>query len=176
MFRCSVLHDNMVAWNDYKTSVVVELASGESLQAKRLILALGSDYRSFPVLNPLNLHCTKGQVIHTTIPAKISFPLPVSGYGYAVPVKNRLIVGTTYEHSPSDVHPTSAGVDKILALTEQMLPWIHSAEIKHTSAGIRVGVPGTRLPMVGPLTRRVWILTGLGSKGCYLDLILDIIL
>ncbi len=163
--HATVIHENLASWQDHDANVTAMLASGRSLKAKTLILALGSGYTSFSELLKLNLHCTKGQVIHVRIPEYISMPLPVSGYGYAVPMGDRLILGTTYEHAPHDGEPTTAGARSILSLTEQMIPWARSAEILCSSAGIRVGVPGTRLPMVGPLTKHVWILTGLGSKG-----------
>jgi glycine oxidase len=48
-----------------------------------------------------------------------------------------------------------------------MLPALNEAAVIGESAGVRVNVPGTRLPMLGPLPgrTRVWIFTGLGSKG-----------
>ena len=48
-----------------------------------------------------------------------------------------------------------------------MLPALRHARVLEEIAGVRVGVPGTRLPMLGPLPgrRRVWMFTGLGTKG-----------
>ena len=164
--QCStIIRENLTGWKERDSDVTVSLDSGRLLKAKTLILALGAGYTLFPELANLNLHCTKGQVIHVCIPKNISMPLPVSGHGYAVPIENRLILGTTYEHAPRDDGPTKAGIKRILSLTEQMIPWVKSTKILKTSAGIRVGVPRTRLPMVGPLTKHVWMLTGLGSKG-----------
>lgn len=164
--RCTVIHNNLAHWEDHGSGVSVILDSDRSLKTKKLILAVGAGYQSIPKLRNLNLHCTKGQLVHVSLSTKI--PLPVSGYGYAVPIKNRLILGTTYEHAPRDPEPTEAGIAKILALIPQMIPSVASAKVLSASAGIRVGVPGTRLPMVGPLTSNVWILTGLGSKGLLL--------
>ncbi len=161
--HCMILHDNLIDWEDHGSEVTLIVDSGRSLRTKKLLLALGSGYPSIPKLNNLNLHCTKGQLVHVSSSIEIS--LPVSGYGYAVPIKDRLILGTTYEHAPQDMDPNKKGIAKILALTQQMIPSVASAKILRASAGIRVGVPGTRLPMVGPLTRNVWMLTGLGSKG-----------
>lgn len=161
--HCNVLHGNLVGWEDSGTEVNAVLDTKRSLQAKKLILAVGAGYLSFPKLRNLNLHCTKGQIVHVAIPMKST--LPVSGHGYAVPTENSLILGTTYEHSYTDLEPTKEGVAKILALTEHMIPNVRSAKIIRASAGIRVGVPGTRLPMTGPLSQNVWVLTGLGSKG-----------
>ncbi len=161
--RCTVIHDHLAGWKDHGSDVTVILDSDRSLRTKKLILAVGAGYQSIPELRNLNLHCTKGQVVHVSLPAEI--PLPVSGYGYAVPIKNSVILGTTYEHAPHDLEPTEEGIAKILALTQRMIPSVASAKVLSASAGIRVGVPGTRLPMVGPLTSNIWVLTGLGSKG-----------
>ena len=161
--RCTVIHNNLANWEDHGSNVTAILDSDRSLRTKKLILAVGAGYQFIPKLSNLNLHCTKGQLVHVSPSTEI--PLPVSGYGYAVPTKDRLILGTTYEHAPQDLEPNEEGIAKILALTQQMIPSVASAKILSASAGIRVGVPGTRLPMVGALTDNVWVLTGLGSKG-----------
>ncbi len=156
---------NVTTWKDAESSVKVTLDSGQVLKTKRLILALGAGYTSFSELLKLNLHRIKGQVIFVQPPDHVRLSLPISGHGYVVPDHERLITGTTYDHSPRDALPTSDATKKILKLTKKMIPWINSSTITGVSAGIRVGVPGTRLPMVGPLTQNVWIITGLGSKG-----------
>lgn len=163
--RCTVLSSDLVSWEDIGSGVTVALKSGSSLHASKLILALGADYKSFPVLSALNLHCIKGQIVRVRAPEYLSCSIPVSGYGYVVPLRDTLILGTTYEHSYQDDQPTTRGSKNILALTQQMVPCIETADVLDKAAGIRVGVPGTRLPMVGPLTENVWVLTGLGSKG-----------
>ncbi len=163
--NCTILTENLTDWKDHGSSITAVLSSGTLLTAKTMILALGAGYASFSELSPLNLHCIKGQVLEVSAPTGVSVQLPTSGFGYVVPLRNRLILGTTYEHAYPDDKPTTEGTNKILGLTRQMIPWIDSATIHRTSAGIRVGVSGTRLPMVGSLTKNVWILTGLGSKG-----------
>ncbi len=163
--RCTVQSSDLVGWEDLGSGVTVALKSGSSLRASKLILALGAGYRSFPTLSALNLHCIKGQIVRIRTPEYLSLPIPASGYGYVVPLRNTLVLGTTYEHSYQNDQPTKEGSKNILALTQQMVPCIETADVLDTAAGIRVGVPGTRLPMVGPLSRNVWILTGLGSKG-----------
>lgn len=166
MPRCNVIHHNLTDWEDHGSEVTVMLDSETSLQTRKLILAVGAEYQFLPKLKNLYLHCTKGQLVHVSMSTDL--PLPVSGAGYAVPAGNKLILGTTYEHSYKDLEPTNEGITKILALTKRMIPSVASAKILGASAGIRVGVPETRLPMVGRLTRNVWILTGLGSKGVLL--------
>ena len=84
-----------------------------------------------------------------------------------MPEGNTLIVGSSYERDFSDLEPSDAQSRKILAKAARMLPGLRDATVLNASAGVRVTVPGTRLPMLGPLPghRNVWIFTGLGSKG-----------
>lgn len=163
--RCTVMASDLVGWEDTGSGVTVALKSGPSLRASKLILALGAGYKSFPVLSALNLHRIKGQIVRVRTPESVSHSIPVSGHGYVVPLRDTLILGTTYEHSFQNDQPTKVGSKNILALTQQMVPCIETADILNTAAGIRVVVPGTRLPMVGPLSGNVWVLTGLGSQG-----------
>lgn len=163
--HCKIIHTNLCNWKDNDTDVVVQLDTAESIRTKKLILAVGASYPSIPKLAHLNLHRTKGQIVQVSLPENNPVPLPISGYGYAVPIHNHLLLGTTYEHDPRDAAPSREGIMKILALTQKMIPWVKSAKILRASAGIRVGVPQTRMPMVGPLSKNTWILTGLGSKG-----------
>ena len=163
--RCTVLASDIVGWEDTESGVNVALKSGSTLRASKLVLALGAGFKSFPVLSALYLHCIKGQIVRVRTPESFSHSIPVSGYGYVVPMRDTLILGTTYEHTFQNDQPTKVGSKNILALTQQMVPCIETADILSTAAGIRVGVPGTRLPMVGPLSGNVWVLTGLGSQG-----------
>ena len=163
--RCTVLASDIVGWEDTESGVNVALKSGSTLRASKLVLALGAGFKSFPVLSALYLHCIKGQIVRVRTPESFSHSIPVSGYGYVVPMRDTLILGTTYEHTFQNDQPSKVGSKNILALTQQMVPCIETADILSTAAGIRVGVPGTRLPMVGPLSGNVWVLTGLGSQG-----------
>jgi len=163
---CSeVIQQNIVGWQDGGTYVNVTLDSGTTLKTQKLILALGAGYRSFRELIHLNLHCINGELVYIQPPDGMSLSMAVSGSGYVVPRNDHLILGTTYEHSQLPSQPTYEGMNKILTLTSKMIPQIESCAITGASAGVRVGVPGLRLPMVGPISDSVWILTGLGSKG-----------
>jgi len=162
---CEVMQHNIKRWEDLGSHVKVILDSGLILKTEKLILALGPGYKSFRELVNLNLHCIKGELVYIEPPDGINITMAVSGCGYVVPRSDKLILGTTYEHTQVHLHPTYEGIKKILALTGKMIPQIASSTITGASAGMRIGVPGLRLPMVGPITDNVWILTGLGSKG-----------
>ena len=77
------------------------------------------------------------------------------------------MLGSTYHHEFENWNPTATDTREILDKANQMLPTLGAPEVVSADAGVRVTVPGTRLPMVGPVTDsgRTWVFTGLGSKG-----------
>lgn len=147
----------------------VETPSGRHIvRAGKLLLCVGAGYIDFPALRTLRLHRIKGQVVRVRRPGSVPADLPpLSGSGYVVPAGDDLIVGSSYEHDFSDLRPDPAVAQRIVAKAAQMLPALAEAHVLDAWAGIRVTVPETRLPMVGPLPgeSNVWVLTGLGSKG-----------
>ncbi|MGI9175385.1 MAG: NAD(P)/FAD-dependent oxidoreductase [Rhodothermales bacterium] len=147
--------------------VLREKQSTERLHSDCVLLALGYGYADDSELRRLHLHAVKGQTVRVASPRGIG-PLPcVSGRGYVVPEADEWVVGSSYEHDFTDVRPSPEATRRILSKTAQMLPCLENAHVLREVAGVRVGVPGTRLPMVGPLPgrERIWTFTGLGSKG-----------
>ena len=137
--------------------------------ARRVVLALGYGCRLHPELAALNLHALKGQTVRVARPETLPRHglIPLSGQGYVVPEKDTLVVGSSYEHDFADVAPSDDQTRLILAKASRMLPVLQEAPVLDATAGVRVTVPGLRLPMLGPLPgrSRLWIFTGLGSKG-----------
>ena len=139
------------------------------LYARRVLLAMGYGYRLHPELAALNLHALKGQTVRVARPETLPRHslIPLSGQGYVVPDQETLVVGTSYEHDFADLAPSEEQTRQILAKASHMLPILQDATVLDATAGVRVTVPGLRLPMLGPLPgrSRIWIFTGLGSKG-----------
>ena len=163
---CDIRHGTFLkSWGETRDEAYVILDSGERLSAQSLVLALGYGYRSFPRLCQLNLHPVKGQVIQTAHVEGLRLDKPVCGQGYVLPDENGFTLGTTYERGFTHSQPTAAATRTILELTSRMVPAIAAGQVTHEAAGVRVGVPGTRLPVVGPIGARTWVFTGLGSKG-----------
>lgn len=131
-----------------------------------LVLAMGSALATMPGTASLPLHPIKGQTAHTPVRLPERAPC-ISGGGYTVPVPDGTVVGSTFEHQFEDPHPNPAAARDLVARAANNLPLLADAPVDRMRAGVRVTVPGTRLPMVGPLPghSRVWIVTGLGSKG-----------
>ncbi len=154
----------VVKWDDGG----VELDGGERLSSKRTVLALGRAYAAFPELERLRLHGVKGQTVRLKRPPALPEDLPhLAGHGYVAHENGILIAGSTYEHEFEHVEPTPRRTSDIIEKIRTMLPAVADAAIIDERAGVRVTVPGIRLPMVGPLPGRdnVWIFTGFGAKG-----------
>lgn len=111
----------------------------------------------------------KGQTRTVRPEQNIYLKTAVSGYGYVVQNKDNLILGSTYEHHFSDVHP-STDKDGYLLRKASMVTnqTITSGHITERWAGVRVSTPD-RLPGIGSLPNNpnFHYIMGLGSKGLY---------
>ncbi|MFT5144810.1 MAG: glycine/D-amino acid oxidase-like deaminating enzyme [Rhodothermales bacterium] len=131
-----------------------------------LVLAMGAGITQFPETSSLRLHPIKGQLIRVRAETPAGL-LPVSGLGYVVQSGRDVVIGSTYEHSFQHAAPVPEDAVALLDRAVDHLPWLRGAEVLEHRAGVRVTVPGTRLPMVGPLPghTKTWIISGLGSRG-----------
>lgn len=161
-------HTDVQAWHSTPESVHLSTPSG-TLETDVLVLALGADLLPRPEAHGLNLHGVKGHLLWTLIPPHWEGPA-LSGKGYVVPLEERCAVGSTFEHEfdHRDVDPRKEVI--LRAQAQEILPVLERAETLHLTAGVRVSAPGDRLPLVLPVDahRRVWVFTGLGSKGILL--------
>lgn len=160
----------VTGWDEDNAAARVRVEAGEeAIAAGRVLLAPGYGYRHFPELARLHLHPVKGQTVRVALPARPpAGALPhLAGHGYVVHEDEALVVGSTYEHDFTDVRPSPEASRLLIEKAAAMLPALRDATVLEAQAGVRVNVPGTRLPMVGPLPgrRRLWVFTGLGSKG-----------
>ncbi len=154
-----------MSWGSANNSAFVVMRNNMRHEASRVLLCLGSGYVKFAALRALNLHRTKGQIVRVRRPHDYALPMPVSGRGYVVPAPQSLLVGTTYERGFDTEEATEGATRTILRNAAAMVPSLDNQPVLASTAGIRVGVPGMRLPIVGPITERIWVFTGLGSKG-----------
>ncbi|NNE33646.1 MAG: FAD-binding oxidoreductase [Rhodothermales bacterium] len=169
---CAVVQEcELLSWSETESNLVVKLRDhleGErAVRASRLILALGAGYRQFPSLTKLNLHPIKGQTIRAERPQTLNAVPNITGPGYLANDGADIVLGSTFEHNSFDTNPSDAATAAILRLIHPIVPAVSSTSEFEARAGVRVTVPGTRLPMIGPISssERVWIYTGLGSKG-----------
>ena len=142
-------------------------STAEELTADHLILALGRDYHDFEPLAGLRLHQVKGQLVRVARPPGLDRLPNLAGRGYVMVEPDALLLGSTYEHRFCDLQPDPDKTRQIVETTAEMVPAIRDFPVLEERVGVRVTVPGIRLPMVGPVPGhpRVWVFTGLGSKG-----------
>lgn len=151
-------------------TVWAETATGERLEAERLLLAPGAGFGDFAQLAGLPLGRVKGQVAVVRPARPLRTPL-LAGNGYAVPSDDGLVIGSTYEHEFEHARPTSAASRALVAKLARTVPALEDAVVLDARAGVRVTVPARlsarRLPMLGPVPGhdRIWGMVGLGSKG-----------
>ena len=163
-----VLSDHRVGeWHEEPAYVEALLTDGSILRGPRLVLCLGASALDRPEFRGLNLHAVKGQTVNVVLPKDVADWPHVSGKAYLAVFDDRIMIGSTWEHVFDDDRPTDAATADILRRASATTPAIKHADIRSVRAGIRVTVPRSYLPMVGPLpgAERTWIFTGLGSKG-----------
>ncbi len=168
--------ERLIGWTEGPDQVAAHLQSGRTVEARHIVLTVGYGYRGLAPLTGLSLHDVKGQSNHLLAPRELAARLPcLSGAGHIVADGETLLAGSTYEHRFEHVFPTEAGSKAILQKIGSMVPAVDGLEVIRRDAGVRVTVPGTRLPMVGPLpgSERVWVLLGLGTKGILMAALLS---
>ncbi len=158
------------AWKVEESRDAVSLStSGGTFRGKRLLLCMGAGMLAHPLTRTLNLHGIKGQIIRLEKPTALPDHLPpLSGKAYLVDAGDGSVwVGSTFERNWESMDPTDAGRDALLHRAASVIPMLKNARVLEQRTAQRVTVPGTRLPMVGPLhpDSKIWVMTGLGSKG-----------
>ncbi|MBI5939547.1 MAG: tRNA (5-methylaminomethyl-2-thiouridine)(34)-methyltransferase MnmD [Caulobacterales bacterium] len=114
----------------------------------------------------LTLQPVRGQASWTVGPAPA---IAVSGSGYAIPTRDGVLFGATFDRDNADETPLDADDARNLALLAQTLPGL-AAKIAGRPLSSRAGVRAAtrdRLPLAGAAPGRegVFILAGLGSRG-----------
>lgn len=143
----------------------VSLRDGTHLTPDVTILCAGRDPNALTAALPL--HHIKGQLVRLRAP-EVAPRIPIlAGDGYAVPQQDSVVVGSTFEHVFSHDGPDPAGVAALRQKAAALVPTLADAEVEQSLAGIRTTVPGTRLPLLGPISAsgRLWVFNGLGAKG-----------
>ena len=144
----------------------------ERLYARRVVIAGGRLFFSHRDLKHLHLHAVKGQTARLAIPSSLAGKplIPLSGKGYVIPEKDAYAIGSSFEHQFDHDRIERAVSLHLRDQVAAMLPDLAQAEILDEQVGIRVTVPGIRLPMVGPIDsdKKIWTFTAFGSKGLLL--------
>jgi len=156
--------------SDSKQLKVISSDQEAEFKSEIVIYAVGSAITDMNEWNFLDFSSIKGQTISLDLEEELPFRESISSLGYmaADPVKrNRLVIGSTYEHHFDHVKPDQNGKKALLSKLERTLPGLKSA-IKSTDqwAGVRIAM-NDHQPVIGrhPEKENLFIISGLGSKG-----------
>ena len=164
----TVRRDFVTNWkNVHNTSVEISLRMGNAVRARTLVLATGAAFSDNAETSRLKLHRIKGQIVRVKRPADLSAVPLLSGSGYVVADGEEVVLGSSYDHDYVDLNVDQHATKKIIEKASRMIPSLAGAAIISAHVGLRVTVPGTYLPMVGPLDvdKNIWVVNGMGSKG-----------
>ncbi len=141
-----------------------EISSLQQFDAyAHVIVALGAEITGLPEFAQLPLRQVKGQILQVKWPEKfLELPLPITAGVYLVP-GSEVVLGATYEKTPFPSANDFAHKELIPKLCE-MVPAFPDPQIIGTRSGLRAVLAG-HLPLVKQIDERIWIFTGLGSKG-----------
>jgi glycine/D-amino acid oxidase-like deaminating enzyme len=140
------------------------------LRFDKIIFALGSAITLFKPLASLPIEPVKGQILQIKWPKDLqSLPHSLVSQGYLVMSKDQhsCIAGSTYEHCFKSPAPDlSLAKEQILKKISSFFPALAHPEIISCKAGIRATTPRNHhIPLIGRLGKKIWFITGLGSKG-----------
>jgi glycine oxidase len=150
----------------------VQLKSGESLSAGTVLVAAGAwAGRLLGAIADLPVYPLKGEMLlYRTAPGSVRSVVEL-GRRYVAPREDgMLLVGSTEEKSGFDKSTTAAGVESLRAFAEEVFPFLMTATLERTWAGLR---PACDLgaPILGPLPgmERVWVSAGHFRQGLQLS-------
>ena len=145
------------------------------LTASTLILCIGSSVTDWHQTKELNLHLIKGEALEVSVPPSFRRSPNLSGSGYVVFHGESATLGSTYDHEFEHPRPTDNAESVIRSKVSRMIPEAADWPVLRRTAGVRVTVPGSYKPMVGPIgnDNRTWVFTGLGSKGLLMSALIS---
>ena len=149
--------------------VILHDGDATPVRARHAVLAMGAGLLTHPLTRTLNLHGIKGQILRVSRPAPLpsDFP-PLSGATYLIRAdEDSLWIGSTFEHTWREAGPTEDARVELLDRAASVVPDLQASAVLEQRVGFRVTVPGTRIPMIGPLQKgsRIWVFGGFGAKG-----------
>ena len=134
----------------------------------QVVLTLGAATTRLTKEWKLTITPVKGQLLELKWPEKVPpLKLPLSSSVYIVMRENNqsCLVGATYEHDFENESPNEkVAVASLLPKALDLLPFLKDAPLLSVKAGIRASTP-SRKAWLKPLSPRLWVFAGLGSKG-----------
>lgn len=133
----------------------------------RVIIAAGSGIPEIEELIEFPLTLVKGQLLELEWPDHIpALPFPVNSQAYVVMAADgrSCIAGATYERGFESPQPDIEIAKQEILPKLSFLPHLQHTRIIGCRAHVRVSTKG-HLPVIKQVNPRMWVLTGMGSKG-----------
>jgi glycine/D-amino acid oxidase-like deaminating enzyme len=135
----------------------------------QIVVAAGVGTLSFPELGVLPVAGVRGQVLTCALPerhAPLERSLLGKGHMAVGPDPLHCQLGSTYERgSLSEEVDEERARKEILPKVTLLFPDAAKLKILECRAGVRVSRKGHYLPFVKRVSPKVWVLTGMGSRG-----------
>ena len=127
----------------------IDLASGERIEAGRVVIAAGCWSGSIAGLpRELPVFPVRGQMLELRGGPTLAHVVQSSGC-YLIPRDDgRIVVGSTTEHVGYDTAPTDEGIERLRAAARAAVPELAHAQLERAWAGLRPGTPD-ELPILG---------------------------
>lgn len=126
------------------------------------VLCLGASIRNTPFYPSLSLKWVMGQMLvcRTSTPP----PFPLISEGHITPTEHPdlVLVGSTYEHTEL---PDPKKALELIEKVELFYPPARDFEILNSRWGVWIARKSGYLPIAEEVAPRVWVFTGLGSRG-----------
>ncbi len=132
----------------------------------QVVLATGSETLHFPECAHLPLEPTKGHTLLCKWPGE-RLPFSLVSMGHITPTENPELcqIGSTYEHNFNGLEPDSRAVRELLEKAAVFYPPARDFEVVELRAGVRISPKEGYRPIIEQLGPRLWVFTGLGSRG-----------
>jgi len=144
-----------------------EVKSTDELAFDRVVLCSGAGIVEFAEGKDLPVEKIKGQALILKYPKGFTpFPMSLLSKGHISLCKdpNYCQIGSTYEKNYSSPAPDE-NANTLVELIEQFFPRIKEFEVVGAKAGIRLSRIESYLPIVAPMSKKVWVFGALGSRG-----------
>src|SRR5262249_14959276 len=133
-----------------------------------IILATGAFVNRLLPNNRLPVTEVKGQVLDLSWPHHLDpLPLALNSHIYLLMnhKTNSCTIGATYERNFNSILPDlNAATKELLPKAKELLPALKESRVLSCRAGVRASAPDY-LPIIKKIDPRIWVITGMGSKG-----------
>lgn len=150
---------------DFSTLPVSKLAQFRHFD--RVIIAAGSGIPEIEELLDFPITLVKGQLLELEWPDGVPpLPFPISSQSYVVmnPDGKSCVAGATYERGFASALPDMEVAKQEILSKLAFFPHLQYTRILSCRAHLRVSTKN-HLPLVKQVSPRIWVLTGMGSKG-----------